>query len=525
MNHARVLYHLVRADFLERVRRYSFLLTLAGTLYLGYGVATEKVWVVIGNGYRGVYNAAWIGALMAICCSTFLSLAGFYVVKNSLERDATTRVGQILAATPMRKTFYTLAKGISNFAVLASMIAILMAAALVMLLLRAEGGQVSLWKLWSPFLLLALPAMALAAALAVLFETLPLLRSGVGNVVYFFVWTFGLAMAVQAGTAEPTGLQLLFQSTRAALLKVDPNSKDSFSLTIGGTRAVRTFFWGGFDWTASMVMGRIMWVAVAAGVALLGSVFFHRFDPAYEWWGKKKTGPQAQAAFANGEVAVPASTQPSAIQPAHLTPIAAARGRFRFPQLVVSEMQVMLKGQRWWWYIAALGLVIAGLSTPAVVGRGGVLVAAWLWPILLWSQMGSREIRYGTHALIFSSQRALGRQLPAVWAAGVMVALLTGAGVGVRLLQAADWHGMAALLAGALFIPSLALALGVWSGTSKLFEAIYTVWWYMGPANHDPQFDFMGTTQGSSRPVYYLAFAAALIAAAYFGRRVRMAYA
>ena len=29
MNQARVLYHMVRADFLERVRRYSFLLTLA----------------------------------------------------------------------------------------------------------------------------------------------------------------------------------------------------------------------------------------------------------------------------------------------------------------------------------------------------------------------------------------------------------------------------------------------------------------------------------------------------------------
>ena len=77
MNSARVLYHMVRADFLERVRRYSFLLTLAGALWVAYGVATEEVWIVVGNGYRGVYNSAWIGALMAICCSTFLSLPAF----------------------------------------------------------------------------------------------------------------------------------------------------------------------------------------------------------------------------------------------------------------------------------------------------------------------------------------------------------------------------------------------------------------------------------------------------------------
>ena len=107
MSSSRILYHMVRADFLERVRRYSFLVTLAGALWLAYGVAAEKVWIVVGNGYRGVYNSAWIGALMATCCAIFLSLAGFYIVKNCVERDTDTRVGEILAATPMRKDFYT----------------------------------------------------------------------------------------------------------------------------------------------------------------------------------------------------------------------------------------------------------------------------------------------------------------------------------------------------------------------------------------------------------------------------------
>jgi len=37
----------------ERVRRYSFLVTLAGTLWLAYGVASEKIWIAVGDGYRG----------------------------------------------------------------------------------------------------------------------------------------------------------------------------------------------------------------------------------------------------------------------------------------------------------------------------------------------------------------------------------------------------------------------------------------------------------------------------------------
>ena len=292
MNAPRVLYHMVRADFLERVRRYSFLVTLAAALYLAYAVAAEKVWMVVGQGYRGVYNSAWIGALMTVCCSTFLSLAGFYIVKNSVQRDTDTRVGQILAATPMRKDFYTFAKTLSNFAVLAYMVVVLMLAALAMQWIRAEAHSFSLWKLWSPFIFLALPAMLLTASVAVLFETLPVLRGGVGNVVYFFLWTAAIALGA-TGVDDPSGLQLLYRSTRTALHALDPGGPENFnfSLTIGGERAVRTFPWNGIDWTFNVMLVRLLWVGVAAGLALLASVFFHRFDPARSW--RKQ---QAQAA-------------------------------------------------------------------------------------------------------------------------------------------------------------------------------------------------------------------------------------
>jgi hypothetical protein len=521
MNHTYVLYQMVRADFLERVRRYSFLLTLAGALYLGYGVATEKIWVVIGNSYRGVYNSAWIGAVMAVSCSTFLTLIGFYVVKNSVQRDTETRVGQILAATPMRKSFYAVAKTVSNFAVLASMVVVLLLAAVAMQFFHAEVHHVSLWKLWSPFLLIALPAMAITAALAVLFEMLPLLNGGFGNVAYFFVWSIGLALSVQIGGSDPTGIQLLFRSTRAALMKIDQNYRDSFSLTIGGEHAIRTFLWNGFDWTAPVVLGRMMWVFVAMAIALLASLFFHRFDPAREFWRKKK--PETQVTPTDND----ASTAPAmrrTTQPVQLTPVATRRDGSRFATLVAFELRLMLKGHHWWWYAGALGILIGSLVSPLDDSRGGWLTAAWIWPVLIWSQMGARESRYVTQALIFSSERALQRQLPAVWAAGFTVALLTGSGVAVRLLIGGDWQGLLAWTAGAVFVPSLALALGVWSGRSKAFEALYTVWWYIGPLHHVPAVDFAGTTAASSNAAAYWLAAAALLGTAYMGRRARLGY-
>jgi hypothetical protein len=524
MNHPlRILYHMVKADFLERVRRYSFLVILAGALFLAYCVATEKLWVVVADGYRGVYNSAWIGMLMAICCSTFLSLCGFYIVKNSIERDSATRVGRILAATPMRKEFYTVAKTVSNFAVLACMVLVLMAAAVAMQWLRPEVRPISLWKLWSPFLLMALPSMFVTGSLALLFETLPVLRGGVGNVIYFFVWSFGLVGGVVSGFDDPAGIRILAISMRQAMERINPGGGKNagFSLTIAGVRATRTFLWNGVDWTLHDVAWRLMWVAVGFGVALLASVFFHRFDPVRESVRENKEEKR------NMTVDDPALVQePRQPKPEHttLTPLG-QRGHSRFARLVLSELSLMVKGLRWWWYVVAVGLLVAEFASPTREAREGVLLVAWIWPILLWSQMGCRESRYATQSLIFSAERVVYRQLAALWTAGVLVALVTGAGTGLRLLASSDWQAVAAWLAGALFIPSLALALGVWSGSSKFFEALYTVWWYVGPLHHLPSLDFVGGSRASSSPGLYLILAAALLLASCLGRRRQVAYA
>ena len=132
--------------------------------------------------------------------------------------------------------------------------------------------------------------------------------------------------------------------------------------------------------------------------------------------------------------------------------------------------------------------------------------------------MGTREARQGTGQLIFSTAHPLARQLPACWLAGVIVAVLTGGGSALRLVLAGDGSGLAAWAVGALFIPTLALALGVWSGSRKLFEVIYTLLWYAGPANQVPQLDYMGAT-GVTSPLVFLTATLLLAAFALMGRQ------
>ncbi len=80
---------------------------------------------------------------------------------------------------------------------------------------------------------------------------------------------------------------------------------------------------------------------------------------------------------------------------------------------------------------------------------------------------------------------------------------------------------------GALFIPSLALALATWSGGSKLFEVVYLALWYAGPGPLGvlTPLDFMGASNAAlaaGMPLVYLAITPALLAIAVAGRWRRL---
>jgi hypothetical protein len=551
LNALHALYHLVRADFLERVRRYSFVVILGAAAYLGYLVASGRFTVWLGSSHRGVYNSAWAGVLMAMTTLFFLLFAGFYIVKNTLKRDRRTGAGQIIAATPTTKQLYVLGKALSNLAVFLVMMVILILAAVGAQLVQGEETRVAVWPLLSPFLLIWLPAMATVGALAVLFETLPGLRGGWGNVVYFFllmtVIGYHLVMLSEHATdvtlADLTGYGLMksvFAETLAGRL---PGYDGHFQ--IGATRdpALRSVQWAGIPWTPERLAARLYWLGVASILMLGAAVFFNRFDPAggvcqalrlpfIALWRERVKDGLGRVHMLASTVALKATgLAAAALGSSGLVPVDGMLARSRPGRTLRAELRLMLKGQRWWWYLVGVGLIVAGLAGDEV--RQKVLPYAWLWPLLLWSAMGVREHRHGTAQLVFSTPHPLRHQLPATWLAGVLLAGLAGGGVAVRMLLDGDWEGMSAWLVGALFIPALALTLGCWSGNSKLFEVVYTILWYCGPVEGLAVLDFMGASGNSvactcgsterslspNMPMVYLACTVVLLALAVVGRK------
>lgn len=206
----------------------------------------------------------------------------------------------------------------------------------------------------------------------------------------------------------------------------------------------------------------------------------------------------------------------------HLTPLRSRHGNVLdwSARIFLTELRLLLKGVSWWWYLIALGLMVTGLLAPTDISRQYFLPAAWIWPILLWSSLGTREKRHDTGQLVFSAPHPLSRQFPLAWLAGVAVTLVTGAGVGINLIMAGDWLPLTTWGIGVFFIPTLAFALGVWSGTNKLFEVVYMLWWYAGPVNRTEPLDFMGASSAVDlkHVMFYGLLPVVLFALAVLGR-------
>ncbi len=513
MNRARVIFLIAKADFLERVRRYRFLAMLGLVLWIGYLSASGTIRMRVAPDHIGVINSAWVGGTMAVTVSFLLGWVGFYIVRGSIERDYTTGVGQIMATTPLSRAHYLLGKWLSNFAVLGITIVILFVEGILMnSLLGVEGFSLS--ALAAPLVVIALPAVALTAAFAVLFESIRWLRGGAGNIVYFFAFLALMITSTEAaarGGSNPyldfSGWQIIGDSVTRAAAAAYPQTAGGFTFSFTALEAPKFFIWNGVAWTGDILLSRILFLGVAAGIVLLSTLFFDRFKAG---GARAMKRGQKSARITWYDAAEP--VEPGELR---LSRLGQEQLRVSFWRLLQVELNYLLKGRAWWWYGAAAGLVLFQLLSSIEMTRTW-LIAAWVWPVLVISKTGCRENLHNTGQLAFCAPYPVRNQLPAAWLSVVFLLALLGSGALLRFLLAGEIYSGIGWLTGAFFISSLALLSGVLTGSSKTFEVVHIVWMYL-LLQRIEALDFLGFTPGSPLPVY-AGLAVGLAALAFLAR-------
>ncbi|MBD7911570.1 MULTISPECIES: hypothetical protein [Clostridium] len=543
-----VIYEVARADFLQRIKQKSTLIAIAFMMYFSY-LAVPDIKATYYNtvfgmennvAYRGIYNSAWIGFLVTFIVVTYMTLIGFFLTKNTISRDKQTKVGQVIAASDVKDVNYLFGKVLSNFIYLAIMVGIFMLVAIFLQLTRGESTELDLWKLISPFIFIAIPAMFITGVLSVIFDSTPSLQKTGGNILYFFLWCGIVALSVLGtiGKLIPLefvrnifsqisryidvfGIGKLSASMLNGILENYPNFNGGFTLGSGvGITEINTFKWDGIEWSTAILLPRLLWILLTVVLFIYASSKFKKEylidkvisirKPIKIRKSKKKT---------KNDLEVNSGSKSRSL--AYYATNDITEDRFSFLDMIIEELNLMLKGVSPWWFLIQGVLILNIVPVPNDVAMSSIIPATFIAPLLVWSKAGTLDNKYGTEQYLFSCKHYRIDQFVALWISVAIFTLLISVSTIIKILVSVGFVNVLALLVGIAFISSLAVFLGMVSGNTILFELIYMALWYLGPLNKIPVFDFLGFTKESismGTPIIYALISVILIFIALLSR-------
>jgi len=507
---------IIAADFRIRFRRVSTLvifLLMSAIAYAWVPAPSTGRTLLQINGQRALYNSAAVGMATAALAGLFIGLIGFYVISNTISRDARSRCGFVIASTNVGSIEYLIGKFAGNVVFLTTFTFGFMCSAMTMILVRGEAPLEPL--VFAKQYLLIVPSVILAvSALALLFESIPFLSGRFGDVAFFFLWTILLAITVTsteggrgpgiAGALDISGLSFMIDSLRRQLHTTTISvGASSFDATKG------IFVFHGLVLDRVWVVPRLLSMLIPIPLLLLARIFFHRFDPVRV---KQSAAKHRDSLFARINRLFKPLTR------AAMTLVTGGRG----PSLIRSAIAdaILTTSSTPLLAIAAIVLAIISLampfksSGPIVIAAMGIAVAG----------VASRETQAGTSALAFAAPYIQPRFV-AFKTLSTLFALLPFAIVpAVRLI--ATPSTLLPFITGVLFLASAATFLGFVSGNAKTFTVLFLMFWYVAinDKGATPALDFAGFT-GSATPMVtavYALIAIALIAAAQAAHVMRL---
>jgi len=273
-----------------------------------------------------------------------------------------------------------------------------------------------------------------------------------------------------------------------------------------------------------LIMQRLLWIAASIGIAIASSLFFDRFDPKQSNIKIRKSKELSKDIQINQE-----ESDLTQAELAMLSPLPTSnRFHFNLVRLIRAEILLLVKGLKWYW-LAGMAIIWIG----CVVESGERSRNLWymlsaIWPVLIWARMGEREVRYQAEQLVFQVAYPLTRVLVSSWLAGILFTAVISSGVLIGRVAAGESLHMIPWLLGVVFIPTFALALGIWSRSSKMFEVLYPILWYLGPLNKEnglSMIDYLGIhplSPANTTALGFTIFIFALLGIAFIGRRRQM---
>ena len=464
----KTFYTIVKSDYLQRTRSYAFLITLCISLAFAYSFVPEpnaSYSTIRISEYVGYYNSAWFGYVTAIMTSIFLSIAGFYLVNSGIKTDLETKVGQVIAATPVNNFSYLLTKAISNFAVLMTIVLIIFCVSILLYFLYNDGYSFEPIQFVKPYLIITVPAIFFISVLAVLFEVVFRRHSIIQNILFFFLFMFLLVSSNSEGNQfswDILGSKVVLSQMEKTVQEILPKDEEA-SLAIGfvinsNKKETKKFLFNGVSFPTSFIISRFLWILFSLILVVGISPFFHRFDI-------KKRIRTIKSKDEDFEL--------KELKDIVLSKIPTPKTNYGIFPLIKTEAKLLFRsGRRWMWIFSLLGLVLLAFI-PLKPAHQFILPVLWFLQVGRLSELTAKEIGNNVHYFAFSSYKPLSRLLLSQIVAAVGLMLALASPLIIRYILQADFVNAISIILGGFFIVLFASLLGILTKGKKLFEILF----------------------------------------------------
>ncbi|MFZ2029595.1 MAG: hypothetical protein WAU68_04745 [Vitreimonas sp.] len=219
-------------------------------------------------------TSPFLGVSLGIVVSTLMLPVAWLYLRSNTTRRQPWQVEEVTAAS---RIAIALGRFGADVAVLLALLAALNVAGIYLATFMLVRDALNVAELSFALWLVAAPALIGLAALRVLFDARPLLRSGFGDFAYFCTWIASIAVPVATEKAQPSfGANMWDFAGFVTPLKVGaPPGTDSFSIG-GGFNVVGSVH---LDVMAGLlspgyVESRIAWIGVAIAIAVVAGLIY-----------------------------------------------------------------------------------------------------------------------------------------------------------------------------------------------------------------------------------------------------------
>ena len=143
-----------------------------------------------------------------------------------------------------------------------------------------------------------------------------------------------------------------------------------------------------------------------------------------------------------------------------------------FPLIYIELVMIFRKNPNWIWLLTLIGM-ISMLFIPINISHKYILPLTWFLQISIWSNLVAKDKIFRTHYFANSSYKPIRRLFVSRVFSGIILALFITIPLLISLAINLQFTQIINVVLGALFIPLLAVFLGVLSKGNKLFEIIF----------------------------------------------------